>query len=71
VALALAAGTRPGEIPGAATFRSGPRGVAVDGILLEPTAVTRDRLDVVVDAGWIPRATLCRDAGGDPPPVCR
>jgi D-xylose transport system substrate-binding protein len=71
VALLLAAGTPPTGIPGAGVFRSGPRGVAVDAILLEPTAVTRDRLDVVVDAGWIPRATLCRDVGGDPPPACR
>ena len=71
VALALAKGTAPSEIPGAAKWSDGPKGVPVDAILLEPLAITRDRLDVVVDAGWISRETLCRDVGEDPPAACR
>jgi D-xylose transport system substrate-binding protein len=71
VALALARGTPAAQLPGVVSFRAGPRGVPVDAILLEPQAITRERLDVVIDAGWVPRQTVCRDAGDDPPPACR
>ena len=68
IAVALAAGR---SVEGATAFRRGPRGLAVDAVLLPPEAITRDRLDAVVDAGWIPRETLCRGTAADPPPVCQ
>lgn len=68
VALRLAAG-RP--VDGAGSFRRTPDGPLVDAILLEPQAITRDRLDVVIDAGWVSRATVCRGVGDDAPPACR
>ena len=71
VALALAAGTPANEIPGAVSWNQGPRGVAVEAILLEPLGITKERLEVVVDAGWIPRETLCANVIDDPPKVCR
>ncbi len=71
VAVALASGTSPPEIDGARRYRDGPGAVAVDAILLEPVAITRDNLEVVIDAGWVPRDVACRSAGADPPPACR
>lgn len=71
VALALAKGTRGRDVAGARPWSRGPRGIVVDAILLEPQAITRDRLDVVIDAGWVSRETVCRDVGEDPPPACR
>ncbi|MBW2314225.1 MAG: substrate-binding domain-containing protein [Deltaproteobacteria bacterium] len=71
VALELAAGAGPGEIDGATRYERGPRGLAVDAILLEPVPITRDNLDVVIDAGWVPREVVCRAVGDDPPPACR
>ena len=71
VALALANGTPGHDVPGAVSWSRGPRGVVVDAILLSPQAITRDRLDVVIDAGWVSRQTVCRDVGADPPPACR
>jgi D-xylose transport system substrate-binding protein len=70
VALALASGTAANEIVGATRWSDGPRGVSVDAILLEPLPITKERLGVVVDAGWIPRDALCRDVGAEPPLVC-
>ena len=71
VALALADGVAPDAIPGARTFRGGAQGVPVPAVLLEPVAITRANLALVIDAGWIAREVACRDAGDDPPPACR
>jgi D-xylose transport system substrate-binding protein len=71
VAVALARGTAPGAIEGRVRFDGGPRRAPVDAILLAPVAITRESLGLVIDAGWIPRAELCRGAGADPPPACR
>lgn len=60
VAVALARGRRGSEIPGATRFRGGARGRAVDAILLSPIAITRDNLDMVIEAGWVSRETVCR-----------
>ena len=70
VALELARGV-PGEtIEGARIWASGARGTPVNAILLDPVPITRENLDVVVDAGWITRAAVCRGATADPPRVC-
>ena len=67
VALTLAEG---GQVRGARRFAQGTRGVVVDAILLEPVAITRDNLDVVIDAGWVSRASVCRGATRNPPSAC-
>jgi D-xylose transport system substrate-binding protein len=71
VALALAAGRPAGEITGTRRWSGGPRGVEVDAILLTPIAITRDNLDVVIDAGWVPRSVICRGARAPVPAACR
>ncbi len=71
IALDMAAGTSPKDVPGATPWSHGPRGTAVDAILLEPIAITRKNLGVVVDADWIPRETLCRSVTANPPDACR
>jgi D-xylose transport system substrate-binding protein len=71
VAVALARGETADAIEGRVRFDGGPRGVAVDAILLAPVPVTRENLDVVLRAGWIERAKLCRAGASDPPPACR
>jgi D-xylose transport system substrate-binding protein len=70
-AVALARGRRPAEIPGVIEWRSGPRKLRVAAVLLEPVAITRENLDVVIDAGWVDRETVCRDVRRNPPPACR
>ncbi len=55
IALALAAG---GPVRGARSWSHGPRGIAVDAILLEPIAITRENLSLVIDSGWAPRARV-------------
>ncbi len=70
VALALREGKAPASLEGAVRWDKGPRGLAVDAILLEPLPVTREQLGRVVDAGWVPKETVCRGTEANPPPVC-
>jgi len=71
VAVLLGRGGTSAEVSGATRFSDGPRGVTLDAILLAPVPITRDNLDVVIDAGWIPREAVCREVGSDPPAACR
>ena len=63
IAVALAQGTAMADIDGAITFTS-PSGTELNAVLLAPVPVTRDNLDVVLDAGWIDQATLCAGVTG-------
>jgi D-xylose transport system substrate-binding protein len=47
------------KVPGVGTFDS-PGGNAMTSIQLTPQPITKDNLNVVLDAGWIDKATLCQ-----------
>jgi D-xylose transport system substrate-binding protein len=57
-AIELAKGTALSDVSGVQVFHS-PGGNDLTSILLTPIAITKDNLNVVVDAGWIDQATLC------------
>ena len=63
-ALMLADGKKMTDIPGVAPFSDGKRGVTVNSILLEPLPITKDNINVVIDAGWIDKATACKGDTG-------
>ena len=71
VAVALAEGRRASTLRGVTTWSAGPSKIALDSILLTPEPITRDRLDLVIDAGWVSREVVCRGIGEDPPAACR
>jgi len=48
------------KVAGVGTFDS-PGGNAMTSILLTPQAITKDNLNIVLDAGWITKADLCKD----------
>ena len=48
------------KVTGVAPFTS-PGGNAMTSILLKPQPITKDNLQVVLDAGWITKAVLCKD----------
>lgn len=70
-AVALASGSSAASIEGVVRWNGGPRGLALDAILLEPIAITRANLDVVIDAGWVSRDAVCRGVAARPPPACQ
>jgi len=47
------------KVAGTAPFTT-PGGIDVTSILLKPIPVTKDNLNVVLDAGWTDKATLCQ-----------
>lgn len=59
IAVALANGAKMAEIPGTQTWTS-PGGAALNAMFLTPIPITKDNLQVVIDAGWITKDTLCQ-----------
>jgi D-xylose transport system substrate-binding protein len=59
IAVMLAGGTEMDDIPGAVIFSDGPRGEDMTSLLLAPVPITRDNLDVVIDAGWVTQEVVC------------
>ena len=60
IALELAGGKKMTEIKGVTTFDGGPKKVAMQSVFLKPIAITKDNLNVVIDAGWIKKETACQ-----------
>ncbi|WP_109466783.1 D-xylose ABC transporter substrate-binding protein [Albibacillus kandeliae] len=59
IALKLAGGAKMGEIDGAEEWTS-PAGTTLWAEFLNPIPITKDNLNVVVDAGWIDQDSLCQ-----------
>ena len=59
------------KVSGTAPFKS-PGGNTITSILLQPQPITKDNLNVVLDAGWIDKATLCKDVqAASAPAACK
>jgi D-xylose transport system substrate-binding protein len=69
-ALGLAEGTAMDQISGAVKFSGGPKGEEMNSILLAPLPITRDNLDVVIDAGWITKEEVCQGVSPGTVGVC-
>jgi D-xylose transport system substrate-binding protein len=69
-ALMLADGKSMEEVPGVAKFSGGKRGVEVNSILLAPNPVTVDKLNEVIDAGWVDKDTVCAGVAAGKVAVC-
>ena len=62
IAAALADGTALDAIAGATKFSGGEKGVEMNAILLAPTPLTKDNLNVAIDAGHISKEQACEGA---------
>jgi len=60
IAVQLAKGTDPSAIPGVQKWSGGPKGVTMDAIFLAPVPITKDNLNLVIDAGWIGKDVACQ-----------
>ena len=58
-ALALADGKDAASIDGVGKFNGGKNGVEMNAILLAPTPITKDNLQVAIDAGHITKDQVC------------
>ena len=58
----LADGTALDAIPNATKFSGGEKGVEMNAILLNPTPITKDTLNLAIDAGHISKEAACEGA---------
>ena len=69
-AVELANGVAKEQVAGAAPYAT-PTGQTQAAILLEPIAITRDNLNLVIDSGWATKEQVCQGVTADPPPACQ
>lgn len=69
IAVALAEGGTASDVEGAVEWTS-PDGIAMASIFLTPVPITRDNLDLVVDAGWISVEELCQGVPSGTVEIC-
>lgn len=67
IAAKLANGIAMADIDGAIEWTS-PSGTTMTAKFLAPVPITKDNLDVVVDAGWITKEDLCQGVTNGPSP---
>ena len=60
IANQLADGTAMAEVEGAVKWADGPNKVEMNAIFLTPNAITKDNLNVVIDAGWVTKDVVCQ-----------
>lgn len=62
IAVALAGGTALDAIDGAVKWSGGSKGLEMNAIFLEPTPITKDNINAVIDAGHIAKDKVCEGA---------
>lgn len=62
IAAALAGGSALDAVNGAVKWSGGEKGVEMNAIFLAPTPITKDNLDLVIDAGHISKEQACEGA---------
>jgi D-xylose transport system substrate-binding protein len=62
IAVALAGGTMLSDVDGAVKWSGGANGVEMNAIFLDPTPITADTLNLVIDAGHISKEQACEGA---------
>jgi D-xylose transport system substrate-binding protein len=70
IAVALAGGKKLNEIPGAQTWNQGPKKQNMTAVFLKPVAITKDNLNVVIDAGWVTKDVVCQGVQKGKAKVC-
>ncbi|MGI9521431.1 MAG: D-xylose ABC transporter substrate-binding protein [Hyphomicrobiaceae bacterium] len=62
IAAMLADGKAMSEVPGTVQWSGGEKGVEMSALFLKPIPITKSNLNVVIDAGWIPKDKACAGA---------
>jgi len=70
IAIELAKGTALDKVTGATKFSDGPKGVEMNAVLLAPIPITKDNLNLVIDAGWVAKDVVCQGVAAGSVAVC-
>jgi D-xylose transport system substrate-binding protein len=60
IAIDLAGGKKMTEIKGATVFDQGPKKQKMNSVFLTPIAITKDNLNLVIEAGWVTKDAVCQ-----------
>ncbi|HEV2564614.1 MAG TPA: D-xylose ABC transporter substrate-binding protein [Microvirga sp.] len=60
IAIQLAGGKKLNEVQGAKSWNLGPKKQNMTALFLTPVAITKDNLDVVINAGWASKEVVCQ-----------
>jgi D-xylose transport system substrate-binding protein len=70
IAIELASGKKMTEIKGVQVFEGGPKKQPMQSVFLTPQPITKDNLNLVIDAGWISKAEACQGVKANTVPAC-
>ncbi len=70
IANQLADGTAMEDVEGAVKWADGPNKVEMNAIFLAPNPITRDNLNVVIDAGWVSKEVVCQGVAAGTVAAC-
>ncbi len=70
IASALAAGKSMDEVEGTVKFSGGPKGVEMNSYFIAPLPITKENLNVVIDAGWISKEEACQGVAAGSVAAC-
>ncbi|MBE0694448.1 MAG: D-xylose ABC transporter substrate-binding protein [Aquamicrobium sp.] len=70
IANQLADGVAMEDVEGAVKWADGPNGVEMNAIFLAPNPITKDNLDVVIDAGWVSKEIVCQGVAAGTVAAC-
>jgi D-xylose transport system substrate-binding protein len=70
IANELAAGKSMDEIEGTVKFSGGPKGVEMNSYFIAPLPITKENLNVVIDAGWITKEEACQGVAAGSVAAC-
>lgn len=71
IATALADGKKMEEIPGVQKFNGGSQGIELNSVFLKPVAITKDNLNVIIDAGWVKKDVVCQGVAAGTVDACK
>jgi D-xylose transport system substrate-binding protein len=70
IANELAAGKSMDELAGTVKFSGGPKGVEMNSFFIAPLPITKENLNVVIDAGWISKEEACQGVAAGSVAAC-
>lgn len=70
IAIRLAGGARLSDIPGSQSWSQGAGRPTMTALFLRPVPITRENLNVVIDAGWATKAAVCQGVPAGRAPAC-
>jgi D-xylose transport system substrate-binding protein len=70
IANELAAGKSMDEIEGTVKFSGGPKGTEMNSYFIAPLPITKENLNVVIDAGWISKEEACQGVAAGSVAAC-